>query len=339
MGSLRNERINNLDMSILVSIIIPAYNCEKWIEQSILSAISQSWKNKEILIVNDGSTDKTMKIAKKYESSNVKIVTQENSGAAAARNTGLRLAQGDYIQWLDGDDILAKDKIELQIEKEIIDRDEDILWSASFGNFYYKPERAKFVASPLWNDLDPIEWLVIKMKHGLWMNPAVWLVSRKLSEHAGPWDETLSLDDDGEYFSRVVACCKRIKFIENAKAYYRVGNSKSLSMRRTEKALESAFRATALCINNLIRKEKSERTLYACKKFLEHRLLYYFNENKYFHNQCLLIGKQLGLSLVPLESAGLVFLRRMLGREVSYRIRADIWEMRLALRKLIEKIF
>ena len=104
-------------MDELVSIIIPAYNAECWISNTILSALSQTWPKKEIIIVDDGSTDNTLTAARRFESEILKVVAQQNKGASAARNKGLRFAQGNYIQWLDADDILAPDKISHQLKR------------------------------------------------------------------------------------------------------------------------------------------------------------------------------------------------------------------------------
>ena len=102
-------------MPELVSILIPSYNAEHWIAETIESALSQTWDNKEIIIVDDGSTDQTLQIAKKFESTLVKVISQENRGANVARNKALEFAQGDYIQWLDADDVLSPLKIEMQM--------------------------------------------------------------------------------------------------------------------------------------------------------------------------------------------------------------------------------
>src|SRR4051812_27885378 len=101
-------------MKPLVSILIPAYNAERWIADTLRSAIAQTWDAKEIIVIDDGSNDRTLEIAKTFESPSVRVVTQKNQGAAAARNLGFSLCKGDYIQWLDADDLLAPDKIELQ---------------------------------------------------------------------------------------------------------------------------------------------------------------------------------------------------------------------------------
>src|SRR5271170_1948910 len=102
-------------MKPLVSILIPAYNAEAWISDTLRSAIAQTWEQKEIIVVDDGSTDQTLAIARRFESDSVRVVPQKNQGAAAARNTALSLCHGDYIQWLDADDILAPDKIARQM--------------------------------------------------------------------------------------------------------------------------------------------------------------------------------------------------------------------------------
>src|SRR6266850_5014325 len=98
-------------MKPLVSILIPAFNSEKWIADTLRSAIAQTWQRKEIIVVDDGSCDETLAIARQIEVEKVCVVTQKNQGAAAARNKAFSLSQGDYIQWLDAYDLLAPDKI------------------------------------------------------------------------------------------------------------------------------------------------------------------------------------------------------------------------------------
>src|SRR5882672_6611417 len=99
----------------LVSILIPAFNAEQWIGETLRSALAQTWPHKEIIVVDDGSRDQTVATARKFEAEGVRVVTQKNSGAAAARNTAFSLCHGDYIQWLDADDLLAPDKIASQL--------------------------------------------------------------------------------------------------------------------------------------------------------------------------------------------------------------------------------
>jgi len=100
----------------LISVILPVYNGKKYIKSAIESVLSQTYTNIELLIVDDGSTDKTKDIVSKYISKNVKYIYQKNSGPASARNTALSMAKGDYIAFIDYDDIWYKHKLETQLE-------------------------------------------------------------------------------------------------------------------------------------------------------------------------------------------------------------------------------
>jgi glycosyltransferase involved in cell wall biosynthesis len=261
----------------LVSIVVPAYNAEKWIAETLRSAINQTWKRKEIIVVDDGSKDETLKIAKRFGSKSVKVVTQENLGACGARNKGLTLAQGDYIQWLDADDLLSPDKVSQQMERRGGEENGLTLFTSAWGKFFFRSERANFVSDSLWRDLLPVDWLVTKFAEGVWMNPVAWLVSRRLSELGGPWNERLSFsgDDDGEYLCRIVARSERVEFVPEARSFYRIGNVGSLSWRKSDLALESFFLATCLCISHLLSLEDSERTRSACLELLRKRYGYF----------------------------------------------------------------
>lgn len=102
-------------MKPLVSIIIPLYNAENYISETIASAQNQSYKNIKIIVVDDGSDDNSIKKVQKFKEKNITLTSQQNKGASTARNHGLYLAQGDYIQYLDADDILHTQKIEYQL--------------------------------------------------------------------------------------------------------------------------------------------------------------------------------------------------------------------------------
>ncbi len=200
-------------MPPLVSIIIPAYNSEKFLGETVRSALAQTWPHKEIIIVDDGSTDGTLNLARQFESRQVKVLTQKNRGAACARNAGLAVAQGDFIQWLDADDLLVPEKISLQLSGRNTGG-EEILYSCGFASFYAHFRQARTVLNHLNRDLSARDWLVAALTTGDWLSPHVWLVSRRLTERAGTWDERLSLNDDGEYFCRVVSVSSWVNFYQ-----------------------------------------------------------------------------------------------------------------------------
>ena len=100
-------------MKPLVSILITAYNAEDTIADTLESAVAQTWPRKEIIVVDDGSTDRTAEVARRFKE--VTLVSTENHGLSGAQNNAFPLSQGDYIQYLDADDLLVPDKIERQL--------------------------------------------------------------------------------------------------------------------------------------------------------------------------------------------------------------------------------
>lgn len=112
------------------SIIIPAYNCEKFIGATIASIISQTCQDFEILIVDDGSTDTTRSVVESFDDGRIRYFYQENHGGPSkARNVGLENAKGDYIFIFDSDDLMRKEKIELSIKVLEENKDVDILFT------------------------------------------------------------------------------------------------------------------------------------------------------------------------------------------------------------------
>lgn len=98
-----------------VSVIIPVYKAEKYIDATVKSVLEQTHKNLEILIIDDASPDKSIDICKKFTDSRIKIIHQENRGLAGARNTGIRYAQGEYLAFLDADDLWLPEKLEKHV--------------------------------------------------------------------------------------------------------------------------------------------------------------------------------------------------------------------------------
>ncbi|ACK72942.1 glycosyl transferase family 2 [Gloeothece citriformis PCC 7424] len=98
------------------SVIIPAYNVEKYIAKTIQSVLEQTYQNFELLIVNDGSLDRTLEICQQFTDSRLKIISQKNTGLSGARNTGIRHSQGEYIAFLDGDDLWLPEKLQKHIQ-------------------------------------------------------------------------------------------------------------------------------------------------------------------------------------------------------------------------------
>ena len=243
----------------LVSIIIPCYNAAPFASATLESALAQTWPAKEIIAVDDGSSDASLTILRSFEARGVHVLTQPNRGASAARNTGLRAADGEYIQFLDADDLLAPDKIEQQM-RVLLDADSPVLASGAWARFQEDPASAVFTPFSNWRGLTGVEFLQLHYEEICMMHPAAWLARRALLDTAGPWNESLSLNDDGEYFARVMLAAKQIVFCEEARSYYRSQISGSLSGRKDARALASLFKSVELTVGHLLAADNSPRT-------------------------------------------------------------------------------
>jgi len=305
-------------MKPLVSILIPAFNAQEWIADTLRSAIAQTWERKEIIVIEDGSDDQTLAIARQFESDRVRVVTQKNQGASAARNTAFSLSQGDYIQWLDADDLLAPDKITRQMEVLERCQSKRFLLSSAWAWFMYRYYRAEFVPTALWCDLSPTEWLLRKMDQNLYMQTATWLVSREITEAAGPWNTSLLGDDDGEYFCRVLLNSEGTRFVPEAKVYYRLVGSSSLSyIGRSDRKLEAQWRSMQLHIRYLRSLEDSERVRAACVRYLQDWMVVFYPHRIDIFRQAEQTARDLGGQLqVPRTSyRDALWKRRIAGQE------------------------
>src|SRR5437868_1326235 len=98
----------------VVSVVIPAYNAAQWIEETIATVLAQTYRPLDVIVVDDGSMDETRSAVKKFDDQ-IRYIHQPNSGVGAARNTGIRSARGEYVAFLDADDLWDAHKVEEQI--------------------------------------------------------------------------------------------------------------------------------------------------------------------------------------------------------------------------------
>lgn len=325
----------------LVSILVPAYNAQTWISQTIRSALTQTWEPKEIIVVDDGSTDQTLQIAKQFESNSVRIVSKKNAGAAAARNTALSLSKGEYIQWLDADDLLAPDKIARQMEVLPAEGGKKILLSSAWGKFTHRWYRANFAPTALWRDQSKTEWLYRKVAENLYMQTATWLVSRELVEAAGPWDVRLSgNDDDGEYFCRILTASEGVRFVPDAKVYYRVFGDESLSnLGASVEKRQALWLSMKLHMNYLRSLEDSPKTRAACVQYLQRNLFYFYPNMPDISREAQQLAAELGgqLGLPPLAWWYSGF-RVLMGWRATKRLAMEVRGARKSARTKIDKM-
>lgn len=274
--------------SPLVSIIIPVYNAASHLEQCLQSAVNQTWKKKEIILVDDGSSDPSLQIAKPYENEYCKIITQENKGAAAARNTGIKHAKGSYIQFLDADDILSLDKIENQVkligsqlDKLVVCNTVQFLDGVDHLNLAPNPKEENYIFS---TD-DPVAFLTnlwgLNDGHISMVQPNAWLTPSSLIAKVGLWNERLSLDDDGDFFCRILLNSKGIIKDRSSINYYRkYKRPKSVSGAMTSKALQSQLEALNSKKEHLLKKADNVSTRTALANLYQSLSMISFHNNK-----------------------------------------------------------
>lgn len=113
----------------LISIIIPIYNCEKYLEQCLNSVISQDYKNLEIILINDGSDDKSFQISENFrkKDNRIRLINQINQGQSAARNLGIKVANGKYVYFLDSDDWLSSNHTITEMHNVLLEKKANIV--------------------------------------------------------------------------------------------------------------------------------------------------------------------------------------------------------------------
>ena len=171
------------------------------------------------------------------------------------------------------------DKIERQFAALGENHHPRTLLSSSWGYFSYRTNKAQFVATSLWQDLSPTEWLVRKLTENLHMQTATWLTSRELAEAAGPWDTRLISDDDGEYFCRVLLASEGTRFVPESKVFYRITPASRWSFVGTsDKKKNALLLSMKLHIQYLRSLEESERVRKACLIYIANWFENFFPE-------------------------------------------------------------
>jgi glycosyltransferase involved in cell wall biosynthesis len=327
-------------MKPLVSILIPAYNAEKWISDTLKSALSQTYPHCEIVVVDDGSTDGTFRVVRQFEANGVRVVTQENQGAAATRNAAYKLCTGDYIQWLDADDLLSANKIEKQIEVVEQLEDKRTLLSCGWGSFLYRYYRTQFVPTALWCDLTKTEWLVRKMSQNLHMQTGTWLVSRELTEAAGPWNTNLLGDDDGEYFCRVLLASNGVRFVPEARVYYRAAGAGSLShIGNSDRKRDAQWRSMKLHMDYLRSLEDTPRTCDACVTYMQNWLVFFYPERADLIDEMQSVARYLGGNLqMPRLSWKYSWIGALFGQQMGRRAQIVLPNLKWSIVRSCDKL-
>lgn len=285
----------------LVSIIIPTYNRDYLIVETIDSVLKQTYNNWECIIVDDGSTDNTEQIIKSYCDNDSRIKFHKRpkdrpKGGNVCRNYGFELSKGEFINWLDSDDLFSSNKIQEQVNG-IIESNADIA-TCSWGNFEENIGNLfLYKNQPFYSSFNRgIDLLNAFGKNGGFFPPHVYLVKRSLIENTGSWDEALYINQDAEYFSRILLNCKKVHFISTVTVYYRRKIGDNVSLTNSLEKMIQRIESWILIEKNIKKKNKyfSLRYVNKAKESLFLNLLKEYpilvtRYNKFFKRQILIL--------------------------------------------------
>ncbi len=234
-------------MQPLVSICMPAYNAGAFIAEAVQSVIDQTYNNWELIIVNDGSTDDTQSIITRFEKDErIKSLVTTNGGAARARNIAFSHSNGDYIIFFDADDLLSPNFLQTQLTKALASP--DLLVLADWGRFYNNEPITAIVEQVFYDELRFDEWICDYWYNCNPMtNPGRAFIPKTLIEKGGIWNERLSLNDDLEFFTRIMLHTEKIVFNHEGILSYRSGIL-GISSLKGKTAFESSFTAIELSV-------------------------------------------------------------------------------------------
>lgn len=253
----------------MISIIIPCYNASAFVEEALSSVLNQTYRDIEVIVVNDGSTDNSENGILSFKDRRIRYFKQSNKGQAAALNFGTSHAKGDYIKFFDADDVMDPEHIEKMV-KRLEGNDHSIAF-CEWGAFEKNDIRmTKFISVTNFKDMLPLDWLKIELKQYCDMLAGWrWLIPRSLLEKAGGWDERLTLNNDFEFSIRLLLKSDKMLFAEGAKMYYRWAAPHAVSRKKTEKAFRDALLSTDLGCAYLLDRENSEEIKKICRKRYE----------------------------------------------------------------------
>lgn len=237
-----------------VSVIIPVYNCEAFLEDTLASVFAQTFKDFEVIVVDDGSTDSTPQILERHRAT-LRVVRTSNGGVCRARNLGIRLARGEFVCLLDHDDYWYPEKLASQVRalrshpEVAVVFSEFINWLPTAGKF---PPPSSFQPEDVPEEIEPefSGWIYHQFLIDCWMLTSTAMFRRSVFEECGTFDEALPYSEDWELWIRISRRHQFLKFRRPTTLYRqhpRQGNRVVRPVDHRTQLLEASVRRWGLC--------------------------------------------------------------------------------------------
>ena len=208
----------------LVSVVIPNYNYSDFVGEAIESALAQTYPKLEVIVVDDGSTDNSIDVIRGF-GDKVTLVSQKNSGVSVARNSGIEKANGDYIAFLDSDDVWLPTKVEEQISLFLSDERIGLVHTG-YREFFPDGNVIEY-AEGLSGDV--AEDMLLYNRPVILGGGSGVIVSRAIIDKAGTFDTRMKIGEDWEFYFRAVCASGRVGFIPKVLLNYRVHTANSFA--------------------------------------------------------------------------------------------------------------
>lgn len=263
----------------LISILIPLYNAEQYIEETITRALEQTYSNIELIIVDDHSTDQSLSIAQKYACNNIHIYTNPKKGGNAARNYAFQMSKGEYVKFMDADDYCSKDMVEKQL-KAILEKGTQKSLAFSPVEMLYPDGSLVVPHREIDKDYFPgIELLIDIWKGKGWNCPHCHLMHRSLVTLAKGWDETIIKNRDGEFFARIASLADKALSVKDTYAYWRQTGI-GVSTKRSIESHASMLKSYDIISSLILHYKDSTDNRKICAKYISFFVYQYYPEIK-----------------------------------------------------------
>jgi glycosyltransferase involved in cell wall biosynthesis len=302
-------------MSDPVSIIIPCYNAERWVDEAIQSCINQTYAPIEIIVVNDGSTDRSLERLQTY-GDKIVLIDVPNGGPARARNLGFERSTGTYIQFLDADDYLMPDKVEQQVAYL-----KSSTADAVYGDWRHLTHHENGTSE--FDEIHPAgahSDLLRANLTGWWVPPFALMYRRGIVEKSGGWDPNIVQSDDQDFFLSVLFVGATMGYVPRLTGIYRRYGRVTVSTASTEKWVRGTIQTL----------QKVEQKLQATGQLAQYRTAlahaYYhiahsaYDVNRALHKTLLQKVRELDAHFMPDKPASYQWIRRTFGLEMAEEV-------------------
>ena len=304
-----SSSVNLLMIEALVSTIIPVYNRARMLREAVASVFAQTYRPIEVIIVDDGSTDDTASVADELAAQHqqeISVIHQSNTGPGLAREAGRKAARGEFIQYLDSDDLLLPRKFELQVAGLRAHSH----FGVSYGKTRYRSSDGSVEPQPLKGSGAKVDTMFPSFLVSRWWDTPTPLYRAWLCEQAGPWSD-LKWEEDWEYDCRVASLGVRLHYCDEYVAEVRDHNH------------------GMLCKGEALDPARMRERARAHKLILSHAkhagIDFRSTEMKHFARELFLLSRQCGAAGLAEESRELF----TLARKASGDRRGKGWDFKL----------